>query len=382
MFNAPYWRLSGFYFFYFAFVGAFTPYWSLYLQELAFSAFQIGVLMSLLQLMRVFAPAAWGWLADHSAQRVRVVQIAAFASLAAYGGVFFGASFSWMFTVTAFMAFFWSASLPLVEATTLSHLGDSAEKYGRIRLWGSIGFVFAVFAVGRLLDLVAIENLPWIVLVFLVGIAVFTCGLPEAAVEALPADHDSVWTIIRRPDVALLFGACLMMSAAHGPLYVFYGIYLVAEGYSTTALGALLALGVLSEIAVFIYLPQLFRRFSLRRIMLLSLALAAVRFLGIGWGVASLALIVLAQLLHAVSFGAFHAAAIAAMHGLFRGKHQAKGQALYTSFSFGIGGTFGGLYSGFLWERAGGGITFSAGAICALIGLALLWRSRPQNRPG
>ncbi|MBC7944999.1 MAG: MFS transporter, partial [Burkholderiales bacterium] len=140
MFSAPYWRLSGFYFFYFAFVGAFTPYWSLYLQALAFSAFQIGVLMSLLQLMRVFAPAAWGWLADHSDQRVRVVQIAAFASLAAYGGVFFGTSFNWLFTVTALMAFFWSASLPLVEATTLSHLGNSTEKYGRIRLWGSIGF--------------------------------------------------------------------------------------------------------------------------------------------------------------------------------------------------------------------------------------------------
>ena len=69
----PYWRLSGFYFFYFAFIGAFAPYWSLYLQSLEFNALQIGVLMSLLLITRIFSPSVWGWLADHTGKRVRVV---------------------------------------------------------------------------------------------------------------------------------------------------------------------------------------------------------------------------------------------------------------------------------------------------------------------
>ncbi len=68
MHTVPYWRLSGFYFFHFAFIGAFAPYWSLYLKYLSFSALQIGMLMSLLHVTRVFAPAAWGWLADHTGQ--------------------------------------------------------------------------------------------------------------------------------------------------------------------------------------------------------------------------------------------------------------------------------------------------------------------------
>ena len=75
--SLPYWRLSGFYFFHFAFIGAFAPYWGLYLKSLSFNAFQIGVLMSLLHVMRIFAPTAWGWLADHTGRRMLIVQLAA-----------------------------------------------------------------------------------------------------------------------------------------------------------------------------------------------------------------------------------------------------------------------------------------------------------------
>ena len=139
MHTVPYWRLSGFYFFHFAFIGAFAPYWSLYLKYLSFSALQIGMLMSLLHVTRVFAPAAWGWLADHTGRRLLIVQVAALAGLASYCGVFFGESFGWMFVIMALMSFFWSASLPLIEATTLSYLGESTARYGRIRVWDRSG---------------------------------------------------------------------------------------------------------------------------------------------------------------------------------------------------------------------------------------------------
>ena len=99
MSRIPYWRLSGFYFFYFAFIGAFSPYWSLYLQSLRFDALQIGVLMSLLLVTRIFSPALWGWLADHLGKRVQVVQLAAVAGLLSFCGFFAGESFAWVFMV-------------------------------------------------------------------------------------------------------------------------------------------------------------------------------------------------------------------------------------------------------------------------------------------
>ena len=373
----PYWRLSGFYFFYFAFVGAMSPFWGLYLKSLDFNAFQIGVLMSLLQVMRIFAPNIWGWVSDHTGKRVAIVQIAAALSLAAYLGVFFGTGFLWLFLVMAGMSFFWSASLPLVEATTLSHLGDRTDKYGRIRLWGSIGFILAVVGLGYALDHTSIRFLLWAILGLMTGLALFARHIPEARVMPHHTDHQPVWHIIRRPEVLAFITASFFSAAAHGPYYTFYSIYLVEHGYSKTSVGWLWAVGVISEILIFLWMPRLLGRFSLRGILLASFALGVLRFLIIGWGIAWTALVVLAQVLHAATFGSYQAAAIEVVHRLFKGKHQAKGQALYNSISFGAGGTLGGLYAGYTWGTLGPQLTFTLASGCALAAFLLVWRRLP-----
>ena len=162
--SVPYWRLSGFYFFYFAFVGAMAPYWGLYLRSLEFSALQIGVLMSLLQVMRIFAPNIWGHIADHTGRRAGIVRAAAMVCLVTYLGVFLGTGFWWLFLVMSLTSFFWSAPLPLVEAITLTHLKERSDLYGKIRLWGSIGFILVVVGLGAALDHAPIRILLWVVL--------------------------------------------------------------------------------------------------------------------------------------------------------------------------------------------------------------------------
>ena len=371
----PYWSLSGFYFFHFAFIGAFAPYWSLYLKSLTFSAFQIGVLMSLLHVTRVFAPAAWGWLADHTGKRLLIVQLAAIMGSISYCGVFFGESFAWMAATMALMSFFWSASLPLIEATTLSYLGESTAKYGRIRAWGSVGFIFAVISVGYLLDVMDIGSLLWAVLGFKLGIIIFSRQIPDAEIALQPADNLSVRQIFKRPEVLAFFAACLLMALAHGPYYTFYSIYLVGHGYSKGIVGWLWAIGVIGEIGVFFLMPQLMRRFGLKQIMVFSFSCAIARFLMIGWGVEWPVIVLLAQILHAATYGAHHATAMMLVHHFFRGRHQAKGQALYTSLTFGLGGAFGGVFSGYVWERLGAGLTFTMSAAAVLLGLGLVvWK--------
>lgn len=371
----PYWRLSGFYFFHFAFIGAFAPYWSLYLKSLSFGAFQIGVLMSLLHVTRIFAPAAWGWLADHTGKRLLIVRSAAIAGLISYCAVFFGQSFTWLFVTMALMSFFWSASLPLIEATTLSYLGESTAKYGRIRVWGSIGFIFAVTSVGYLLDSTDIASLLWAVLGFKLGIVIFSRQIPEGEIVVHAADSQSIRQIFKRPEVLAFFAACLLMALAHGPYYTFYSIYLVEHGYSKSMVGWLWAIGVICEIGIFFLMPQLMHRFRLKQIMVFSLSCAIVRFLMIGWGVDWPVIILLAQLLHAATYGAHHATAMMFVHRFFRGRHQGKGQALYTSLTFGIGGTIGGIFSGYAWESLGPGLTFTVSAVAVLLGLTLvMWK--------
>lgn len=379
--QVPYWQLSFFYFAYFNFVGAFAPYWSLYLQSLAFSALQIAVLMSLFQVARIFSPGLWGWLADHYDQRVKLVQWLAGLSLISYLGVFVGSSYQWLFAVMLLLSFFWSASLPLIETITLGHLRDRLERYGHIRLWGSIGFIVAVIGLGYLLDWFAIRILLWLILAFLCAVFVLSFRVPDAVIQHIHSPHDSLWHILRRPHVVALMVACLAMSAAHGVYYTFYSIYLVQHGYSKSQVGWLWALGVVCEILIFLLMPKLSKRFSLKRILMVTLLIAFIRFNLIGWAVSYWLLVLLAQTLHAATFGAYHASAVALTHQYFKGKHQSKGQGLYTSISYGVGGTIGGLISGYAWEAVGPQWTFSISGGIALVGcLLFVWLERNQAK--
>lgn len=370
----PYWRLSAYYFFYFAFIGAFTPYFSLYLKSLEFSAWDIGVLMSLMQLMRLLAPNLWGWLADRLGAKTPIVRVAALMSIAGFSSFFFTQSFAGFFLGMALLAFFWSASLPLVEALTFSHLGGQANRYGAIRLWGSVGFVAAVLGLGWLLDRLPLTAVLWVSLGVLGGILVCALLLPDRREERHEADRLPIGDILRRREVKALFAACFFMSAAHGALYVFFSIYLVGHGYSKSLVGILWTLGVLAEIVVFVYMPRLLGAFSLRAILLFSFGCAVARFLMIGWGIEWLWMIVPAQLLHAASFGANHATSIAAVNRWFTGRHQARGQALYGSISFGAGGMLGGIISGWAWDAIGAPLTYSLGSAFALAGMVIIWR--------
>jgi len=370
----PYWRLSGYYFFYFAFIGAFAPYFTLYLQSLAFSAADIAILMSLMQVMRVVAPNLWGWLADRLGRRMPIVRFSAVASLAGFAVFFQTTSFAGVFAGMAVMAFFWSAALPLMESLTFTHLKSDITRYGNIRLWGSVGFIVAVLGIGNALTYLPVDRQLWMTATILAGIAVCSLLVPEAGRPPHHHEAPGLLSVLRRREVQAVLGACFFMSAAHGALYVFYSIYLVEAGYSKAVVGWMWTLGVVAEIGVFMVMPRLTTRFSLRSILLVSYFAAVIRFVMIGWGVESFVLLVIAQLLHGLTFGSYHAASIAAITQWFPGRLQARGQALYGSISFGAGGMLGGLLSGYTWEVIGPAWTYTFGALFALMGIGIIWR--------
>lgn len=375
------WRIAGFYFFYYAFVGMFAPYWSLYLKSIYFSAVEIAILMSVQPVMRMIAPNLWGWLADHTGKRLLVVQIAATLSTVFYLGVFATTSFWGLLLVLGLMSFFWSASIPLVEATTLTWLGKHTARYGRIRSWGSVGFIVAVVGLGFAFDYIAIGWLLWAGLFIMSGILFFSRLLPYTEVAAHHTDHKPIRKIVLQPRVLALLGACFMMSVAHGPYYTFFSIYLVEHGYAKSAVGGLWALGVICEIGIFFLMPWLVQRYGFTRILIGSFSLAVLRFLLIGWGVDFLLLLLVAQMLHAATFGAYHAASLGLVHEFFQGRHQSKGQALFGSLTFGAGGMLGGLASGPIWQHFGASVLYSCSAGAALIGMFLmLWKLRDMAK--
>ncbi|MGB2249084.1 MAG: MFS transporter, partial [Alcanivorax sediminis] len=106
-----YWRLSGFYFFYFGLLGTLVPYWSLYLKDLGFSAAGIGALMAIPQLTKVGAPNLWGWLADRSGQRLRIIRFGNLMAAIAFLPVFWIDTFWAMAFLLVAFSFFWNAVL-------------------------------------------------------------------------------------------------------------------------------------------------------------------------------------------------------------------------------------------------------------------------------
>jgi len=370
----PYWRLAGVYFFYFAYLGAFAPYFTLYLSSLGIAAAGIGAIMALPQLVRIVAPHLWGWLADRGGHRLRVARICTAMGTVAYCGLFAAQSFEALFAIVLLMSFFLSAALPQVEVTTLSHLGEHSAQYGRVRVWGSLGFIAAVLVVGYVLDWLPIGVLLWIMLAILVATLVLLLLVPEAVPAAHTHDHTPIADVMREPQVAALIVACALMAVAHGPYYTFYSIHLVDYGYSKGAVGWLWSLGVICEIAIFFWMAHLFRAFTLRQVLIASFGLAGIRFAVIASCADNLALLLAAQTLHAASFGSFHAAALGYVHRFFRGRNQARGQAIYTSLTFGLGGTLGGLYAGYAWAHFGAVVTFAGAAFCAFAGMLILWR--------
>ncbi|MGH8699815.1 MAG: MFS transporter [Burkholderiales bacterium] len=369
----PHRQLAGFYFFYFAWLGAFAPFFSVYLDAVGLTPVEIGVVMALPPVTRIVAPHLWGWLADARGRHARLVRAAVLAGTVCWLGLFASTAFLWICAVVLAAGFFLSAALPLVEATTLTYVGEHTGRYGAIRLWGSIGYIVAVVGVGYALDFFTARALLWIVAASLLGTLVSASLVPDARQPDPATDRQPIAPILKRPEVIALIAACALMAVAHGPYYTFYSIHLVDHGYSKGLTGWLWALGVMCEIAIFLWLPRLYAAYTLRGILIVSFALAVVRFLVIGWGAESLVLLLFAQTLHAASFGSFHAAAIGIVHQLFRGRHQARGQAIYGSLTFGVGGTLGSLASGYVWEPLGAALTFTLAAVAALAGLVLLW---------
>jgi PPP family 3-phenylpropionic acid transporter len=377
----PYWRLSNYYFFYFASLGALLPYWALYLNSEGFSARQIGELMAVVMATKIISPNIWGWMADHTGRRMAIVRAGSLLSILCFAGLYLGEGYLWLLLVMVSFSFFWNATLPQFEVATLRHLGEEHHRYSAIRLWGSVGFICTVGGLGWLFDgWLAIDSLPLILLGLFVAIWLSSLVVPEQSAGHLQLDHESLLQVVKRPHVATLLIACFLMQAGHGTYYTFYTLYMEGMGYSRSLVGQLWALGVVAEVGLFLVMYRLIHRFGQLPLLKLSFLVAGIRWLLIALFPQHLWLMLIAQLMHAATFGIYHATAIALIHKYFPGSHQGKGQALYSSLSFGAGGALGAWYSGLIWEQAGAGWAFASAALVSLIGFLILQKEHNEDR--
>ncbi|PFG54773.1 PPP family 3-phenylpropionic acid transporter [Marinobacter sp. LV10R520-4] len=369
------WRLSNLYFWFFALLGGMLPYWSLYLDGRGFSYLQIASLMATIQLTKIVAPSVWGHLGDRTGQRVRLVRFGTITGSLCFAGVLLEPGFTGLLLVMLAFTFFWNAVLPLYEVITLQVLGAQRDQYGKIRLWGSVGFIAAVALIGVLLEWVDIRYLPMLLIPLFAGIAVSAWMLPvEKIVRKQKSPRGSLKAILTHPAVIAFFVMNFLLQVAHGSYYTFFSIHLQLHDYGKLAIGLLWSLGVIAEIVLFMVMHRLGARFSGRHIVLAALLLSLLRWLLIAEMASVLPVLIFAQLLHAASYGALHAVSVQYIQGFFGRHHHGQGQALYSGLTFGAGGALGAWGAGFLVDGIDTSAAFLGSAVVTALALAAAWR--------
>ncbi len=356
------------FFAYFALVGAISPYLSLYFAAVGLTIPQIAVLMAIPQVVRIVAPPFWGWLADGAASRAALLRTsAAIALVLALLVPLAGGSYGWLALLVAAMYFATAAQAPLAETMALAASAGDAGRYGRMRLWGSIGFVAAVALTGPLLDAAGVTWLPAVMALVCASLLAVSWRVPE------PPRYEAgvrrpVASRLREPAIAAFFAASFLMLFAHAALYVFYSLYLDRAGWSKSGIGFAWTVGVVCEIVLFRSQRPLFERFGALTLLAASLAVAAARFALVGWGGGWLPAVLLSQAMHAVTFGVHHSATMALLQRWFAPAEQGRAQALYVTIGYGLGGAGGGLFASWLWEAIDPAAAFYGAAAAAALG--------------
>ena len=375
MLNVPiFTRLAIFYFCYYAIVGTFMPYWNLYLEAQHFTHFEIGLLSTIAVITRFFAPFVWGWLSDYTGKRMLWIRIATCVEAFIWISIFFiDKKFQHIALIMMIFSFFQNAILAQFEGVTLFWLGEQRQRlYGKVRQWGSIGFIVGVIVLGLLLEIMPIENLPLILLVvsLLAFLWSFSIQEPHNAPRAQKKLH-SIIPILKQPIVYSFFMIEFILLFSHAPFYSFYSNYLNQLGFSPIRISILWSVGVVAEIMMFACAHHLFKRFTWRALILSCLILTGIRWIIVGIFPHQFILQFFAQGIHAFSFGLFHLIAMRIIFQYFTQEQQGRAQALYSTM-WGLGVASGSLLAGYFWHSIGGEWIFICAGISTILALLLI----------
>jgi PPP family 3-phenylpropionic acid transporter len=370
---------------YFAFAGLFSTYAPLWYQSLGYTTFAIGALTSMQSATRLFMPYAWGWVADHTGRREALLRIAVAGALLSSAGFFLVRGYVWVSAVTVALFLCTAGVIPISEAALAHRVSRGGQldvsRYGRVRLWGSVGFVAVVTLSGFVLQKVGVGAFPLLASGLLVLLLLAALRVPASHETAVPTRQaGSALAVLREPLVAWFFAGVFLTVLAHTSLYAFYSLYLASLGFDTGTIGLLWGLGVLVEIAWFFFSGRWMHRSSLHGWLLVAALVSAVRFAAIAGLGAHLPVLIAAQLLHALTFAAQHSACIAVVSRHFPGRQRSRGQALYAVLGYGASGVIGGVAGGALSQAFGFAAVFWAAALASLGAAACCWRAMTIDR--
>lgn len=379
-------RLSSSYFFYFAILGLISPYLSVFLDSKGFTSLELGEIFAILTATKIIAPSLWAILADKTGQQLLIIRIGAALALLNFMLLFWLDSYWSISLCLALFSLFWTAVLPQLEVLTLNSVRRSNKIYARIRLWGSLGFIVLAIFAGQVMAYydkespLSIINTPFTNAFVLMGCSVLILLLLSTltlksrhVISAAKTQVTSIKDKLFESRFLIFFIAGILLQISFGPYYGFFALFLRDLEYPGFAVGLLISLGVVAEIVVFIFASHFFKHFSLKSLLVFSLAITSFRWLMVAMYSESAWLLALTQLIHAASFALFHSASMTFISGHFSASQQSRGQAIYLGGVYGVGGAIGAYLAGALWlDGLGATTAFLTASGAALLAACLM----------
>ncbi|RLA07127.1 MAG: hypothetical protein DRQ51_07195 [Gammaproteobacteria bacterium] len=215
-------KISSFYFFYFALLGALLPYLGLYLKNNGFNSSDIGILLSIIAFTKIISPNVMGYIADRYNIVMTIVRLCSVLTLIGFMFLFLSQTF-WQYLISLLIfSFFWNAQLSQFETHTLSFLKEDSHKYSHIRVWGSAGFVVAVIICGTAFTFIDIDNLLIILILLSSALLFNSFVIYDLTSNQTLNKSQSLWQVLKKPVVILILLLSFVLQATHGVYYSFY----------------------------------------------------------------------------------------------------------------------------------------------------------------
>nr|CAD6414173.1 MFS transporter [Rhizobium sp. Q54] len=364
--------------------GIILPYFPVWLNSLAFSEFEIGIILAVPMIVRIVAAPIVGAIADRLHERSRVLVWSGILSFLTAIALFAVTGFWPVLIVYSLQAAFFAAYVPVVDSIAVSGVRRWGFQYGSLRVWGSIGFVAMSLLMGRLIGLWGGGVLPAVASVAFALTVAAAFAAPRIGRLRKPSPSLGRWKpgALGRLDLHMLMIGASVAQASHAMFYAFGAIHWQDMGFGGTEIGILWSTAVVAEIVVFFASALIARHFSPWTLMRLGCAVAVVR-----WTLFPMPLgfagYLLLQSMHAFTFTFLH---IGVQHKLVEAVQEEQETSMQGTYFF-YNGAFLALatfLSGALY-RAYGAASYPAMALTALVGLLLLVlaaRLQPQSSEG
>jgi PPP family 3-phenylpropionic acid transporter len=371
-----------FYFFLFQVVAIGMAFMPAHLRALGFSGLQISTALAVPPLLSLVVPLGWAWLADRTQRHDRVLRLVSFGAFVGFTPLAWAhgrAAQSFALVLAGYLGYatFYVGMGGLADALAVARVRAGAV-YGRLRLWGSLGYVIAAVTVGALLGpyllrlrgpLVPCAMWAALAAAFVASLSLGGTGEPTTRPRA--AD---IRALLAEPGLRLILLAGALHWACMAPYNVFFGVFLRDLGLEPVWWGVAYAVGVTAEMLVLLTFHRMHARFSLDTLLAAAFVASALRWVGNAVLRAPAPLIAL-QALHGMTFGMFWSAAIALVASTVPPKLRATGQALLV-MAINLGGAVGNLAVGRVYDSAGPGRLFAVAAAGELLPLLVVLYAR------